>query len=1224
MERKELRVLLVEDNPGDARLIREYVRGGTKEVFRIDHCDDLACAQTHLARTSADVVLLDLGLPDSQGLDTLRSIRKQAPRLPIVVLTGLRDEEMGVEASREGAQDYLTKDALTPELLTTTLRYAIARQSVQDELRGERDFREAVLQTAQVTVLILDSAGRIVRFNRHFEELSGVSLEEVRGRDWFETFLPKEEQARIRTLFTGALAGQQTRGSVNPIVIRNGEYRWLEWYDKTLTDDSGEATLVCIGVDVTEKRRMVRQQALVAEVLAILNRPNEWKALIIDILEAIQASTGVEAVAIRLEQQGDFPYAAVRGFPPEFAAIERSLVDCDAAGLPKRDAQGGRELACMCGNVICGRTDPAFPFFTEGGSFWTNSTTQLLASATEKERQSVTRNQCNAFGYESVALIPVRANGNTIGLLQLNDRRPDRFNVGIIQFLEELSASVGVAFKRQQTEERYRMLFERNMAGVYITAMDGRFIACNRAFSDMLGFASPDEVLSLHASELYFDAADREEFLEGLRGAREIAGKEYRLRRKDGQPIWVHESASLIQTGSGGETTLQGTVVDVTQLRETEVALRAGELKYRQVVENAAEAIFVAQDGWIVFLNPATTAVFGHSREELLARPMDDFFHPDDRDMVLDRYQARMRGEEAPSVYVFRVVSEVGDVRWVEVKAVRVDWQGKPATLNLLSDISERKRAEEMLQESEERLSLALEATRDGVYDVDLGTGEAYRSPAYTAMLGYLPADLALTQGMETWETLLHPDDKESALQTYERCLKGEADDYDMEFRLRTKAGDWRWIQSRGRVVHRDPATRNPLRLVGTHRDITERRQVELERERLFERQVVLNRVTLALGALTELPAILRSLHDEARTLLDADGFFVSRYRKDTGLITALFAIDEGGELDVSTFPPVPLAPEGRGMQSHVLRTAKPLNVPDWIEGEHKMQTVHHISADGTFTPPPPETERDDCTKSALLVPLMFRGEPIGVLQVQSNRLNAYSDEDVDLLAGLGNVAAISIQNALLIAEAEQAERVLRLSLEGTLHAVSAAAETRDPYTAGHQRRVTALAVAIARELGCSDDECDTLRIAGTVHDIGKLGIPSEILSKPGPLSAIELDLIHEHPQTAYDILADVPFPGPVAEIVLQHHERLDGSGYPRGLKGEAISLEARILAVADVVEAMASHRPYRAALGMDKALEEVEKGAGTRYDPEVVKMCLQLFQGGYALSTPLPGRDAV
>jgi putative nucleotidyltransferase with HDIG domain len=279
------------------------------------------------------------------------------------------------------------------------------------------------------------------------------------------------------------------------------------------------------------------------------------------------------------------------------------------------------------------------------------------------------------------------------------------------------------------------------------------------------------------------------------------------------------------------------------------------------------------------------------------------------------------------------------------------------------------------------------------------------------------------------------------------------------------------------------------------------------------------------------------------------------------------------------------------------------------------MQTVHHIASDGTLTPPPPETERENCTKSALLVPLMFRGEPTGVLQVQSNRLNAYSHEDEDLLGGLANVAAISIQNALLIANAERAADTLGRSLEGTLRAVSRASETRDPYTAGHQHRVTDLALAIARELGLSDDECEALRAGGLTHDIGKLGIPAEILSKPGALTPIELAFIREHPQTAYDILADVPFLGPVAEIVLQHHERLDGSGYPRALKGDQILREARILAVADVVEAMASHRPYRPARGIDAALGEIEQNAGRLYDSEAVEACLHLFRDkGYAL----------
>jgi putative nucleotidyltransferase with HDIG domain len=245
----------------------------------------------------------------------------------------------------------------------------------------------------------------------------------------------------------------------------------------------------------------------------------------------------------------------------------------------------------------------------------------------------------------------------------------------------------------------------------------------------------------------------------------------------------------------------------------------------------------------------------------------------------------------------------------------------------------------------------------------------------------------------------------------------------------------------------------------------------------------------------------------------------------------------------------------------------------------------------------------------------MLQGEPIGVLQVQSNRLNAYSREDEDLLGGLANVAAISIQNALLIAQAEHAAGELRLSLEGTLRAVSRASETRDPYTFGHQHRVTDLALAIARELGLPDGGCEALRAAGLTHDIGKLGIPAEILSKPGTRAPIELALIREHPQTAHDILADVPFPGPVAEIVLQHHERLDGSGYPRALVGDQILREARILAVADVVEAMASHRPYRAARGLDAALGEIEQNAGRLYDSEAVEACIRLFRDkGYAL----------
>lgn len=202
------------------------------------------------------------------------------------------------------------------------------------------------------------------------------------------------------------------------------------------------------------------------------------------------------------------------------------------------------------------------------------------------------------------------------------------------------------------------------------------------------------------------------------------------------------------------------------------------------------------------------------------------------------------------------------------------------------------------------------------------------------------------------------------------------------------------------------------------------------------------------------------------------------------------------------------------------------------------------------------------------------------------------------------------------ITERKKAEEELRKSLErlkknfeDTVHALVSALERRDPYTAGHQIRVTNLACAIAAEMRLAKDQLDGLRLAGLVHDVGKIQIPTEILIKPGHLSETEFLMIKIHPQAGYEILKEIDFPYPIAQIVLQHHERMDGSGYPEGLSGEKILLEARILAVADVVEAMSSQRPFRPSLGIGMALEEVSKHKGRLYDRKVVSALLRLVK---------------
>ncbi|ODS32731.1 MAG: two-component response regulator [Candidatus Scalindua rubra] len=217
-------------------------------------------------------------------------------------------------------------------------------------------------------------------------------------------------------------------------------------------------------------------------------------------------------------------------------------------------------------------------------------------------------------------------------------------------------------------------------------------------------------------------------------------------------------------------------------------------------------------------------------------------------------------------------------------------------------------------------------------------------------------------------------------------------------------------------------------------------------------------------------------------------------------------------------------------------------------------------------------------------------------------------DTVVSAVESYGNILRNVKLSEELYKELKQSSNKLKTNIEGTIHAMALTVEMRDPYTAGHQRQVANLASAIAREMGIPTEQVDGIHMAGIIHDIGKLHIPSEILCKSGQLTQPEFGMIKTHPQAGYDILKTIEFQWPIAEFVLQHHERMDGSGYPSGLSGDNILIEARILSVADVVDAIVPHRPYRPALGIDKALEEISKHREVLYDSNVVDACLNII----------------
>jgi PAS domain S-box-containing protein len=446
----------------------------------------------------------------------------------------------------------------------------------------------------------------------------------------------------------------------------------------------------------------------------------------------------------------------------------------------------------------------------------------------------------------------------------------------------------------KKSEEKFRKAFDIGPDSVNINRLeDGMYISINQGFTRITGYTEADIIGKTSIEyNIWANMEDRQRLVAGLRKEGEVMNLDAAFRMKGGDIRYGLMSASMIDLD--GVPHILNITRDITERRRAEEALKESEKKYRLVIDNAEEAILIAQDGMLKYVNPMTMSILGYSEEELLAKPFIGIIHPEDREKLMTAHIRRMQSEDPQPVRQFRVVCKDGSVKWADSNTVVISWEGKPATLNFLTDVTERKQAEEALDKSFAKL-------RD------------------------------------------------------------------------------------------------------------------------------------ALGA--------------------------------------------------------------------------------------------------------------------------------------------------------------------------------------TVQAIAVTVETRDPYTAGHQRRVADLARSIATEIGLTADQSDGIHMAGIIHDLGKISVPAEILSKPTRLTEIEFSLIKIHAQSGYDILKDIEFPWPIARMVLEHHERMNGSGYPNGLKGDQSLFESRIMSVADVVEAMASHRPYRPALGLGAALEEITKSKGLLYDPDVVDACLRLFnEKGYKI----------
>jgi len=605
-------------------------------------------------------------------------------------------------------------------------------------------------------------------------------------------------------------------------------------------------------VELVQWRRAQQRYAFMRAFHDATDHCTELAPVLQTFILQVKRVTRCEAVGIRLlDDAGNIPYEAYDGFPRAFYESESPLSIA-------RDQ-------CMCTNVIKGDADPALPFYTEYGSFLMNGTSRFLATVSEADK-GATRNVCNQMGYESVALVPIRRAGRIMGLIHLADRREEMVPLSTVRFLEEMAGALGPAIHRvwmqnDIVEAARQGAIDVVRDWVLVVDREHRVVQANR----VLRQAFPDRpVIGEKCCRLLHGTDEPPPDCETCRVFDDGQPRQLEMRAERGGGRWLEISAYPLSAPDGRVEKVIHVCRDLTGHRTMEHALRDSEEKYRRLVENANDAIVITQDGRLTFANKQTERLSGYSHEDLLSVPFLNFVHSEDRKAVHEHHVRRLAGKEIPEVYDFRIVDRVGNTRWVRNSGVIVEWEGKPATLNFLADITARKHTEERLRESEARYRSFMENFEGIAYRGRLDWVPIFFHGTVEKITGYTEEDLVA--GDPQWDQLIHPEDR-AAIAESARRIAAESDyAVTREYRVVRKDGQTRWV--REHIKNVCDRSGKPIYVQGVILDITEAKAAESELERYREglERLVQDR-TAKLDAINqELEAFTYSVSHDLRT----------------------------------------------------------------------------------------------------------------------------------------------------------------------------------------------------------------------------------------------------------------------------------------------------------------------------------------------------------------------
>lgn len=626
---------------------------------------------------------------------------------------------------------------------------------------------------------------------------------------------------------------------------------------------------------------------------------------------------------------------------------------------------------------------------------------------------------------------------------------------------------------------------------------------------------------------------------------------------------------------------------------QSERERKLAEKKYQALFAEAMDGIVLINcETWqIEDCNPEFERQTGRTLRQLKQLKVWEILSPEQHEAVKQRVlEISATGSGRGSN--FTIQKPNSELIAIEYSAKLLNIQQRRFIQGITRDVTERLHTEHALRESEEKFRSITTSAQDAILMMDYAGTISYWNAAAEKIFGY-SAQEALGRDLHA---MLAPErfynDYRKGFTRFKESGEGPAIGKTLELVAVRKDRTEFPIELSLAAVKRDGL----WNAIGVLRDITERKHAEEALRRANRALQTLSAGNLALVHATTEEELLQTI---TNVIVEKGGYHLA----------AVCYAEHDAEKSITLKAWSSSTGQCYCLEQH-------LSWADAEQGQFPLakairngtaQICHDIACSAASAPCRADAPAYGGS-SNLAIPLSHNGITFGGLCIYASEKNAFDDKEVRLLEELASDLSYGIITLRTRKAHEQHEAILRQSLEQSIQTIAATLEARDPYTAGHQRRVADLATAIAREMGLPEEQVNGVHFAAMIHDLGKIHVPAEILSKPGKLSNIEFMLIQTHSQAGYDIVKDVKFPWPIADIILQHHEKLDGSGYPQGLKGEQILLEARIITVADVVEAISSHRPYRPSLGLEAAFEELKRNRGVQYDPQVVDDCIKLF----------------